>query len=244
MSTYNEQQRALIMKFAIAAVERGYRAFVAERGTFGYFTNESRVVSFQVNFYTIKLSGCYLPSNDGTGWRISDDATEDDIDDALIMGAPEWASKSPTYTTHKQYADFYQKSCKFTEVTALDRIKWLVDELERELFTTDGEDDYYLVVDLITKLANACHEYEGETEDWCYINDCGHATPEGYIVGAHWHGAEWHGGQSCPVYAMISATGQVFNPGMTNGPEPDSSEHSVYEMLEQMAQRNQDKKVG
>ena len=126
------------------------------------------------------------------------------------------------------------------EIDPLKLIRWLTNEIERELFTIHSKGDYISIIYLIIHLAEACHAYEGETEDWLYINEFGHATPDNIIIGAHWHGAEWHGGQHCPVYRMISATGTVFSPGCASGPEPESSEKMVYDALEEMAQKRKD----
>jgi len=51
---------------------------------------------------------------------------------------------------------------------------------------------------------------------------------------------EWHAGQYSTEYAALSAIGQVFQPGMTSGPEPDSCEYTAYEMIgEYFKKKNQ-----
>lgn len=121
--------------------------------------------------------------------------------------------------------------------TEIRRINRLTKTIERALFYRDSTLDYWRTVEAIAILADACHDYDGETEDWLYLNESGMATPDAIIIGAHWHGAEWHGGQSCPVYAMTCATGSVYSPGMESGPQEESSENDVYLALAEMAEK-------
>ena len=53
------------------------------------------------------------------------------------------------------------------------------------------------------------------------------------IVGAYWALTGWHAGQASPEYRALSILGQVFSPGRTDGPEPDSGESTAYELVSQ-----------
>ena len=83
-------------------------------------------------------------------------------------------------------------------------------------------------------LANAVHELPDTDETefiWSSIGEHTECPLGDLIVGAYWALTEWHGGQSSDTYAAMCALGQVFKPGMSGGPEPDSGEESVYEMI-------------
>lgn len=124
---------------------------------------------------------------------------------------------------------------KRTPPTPIEELEKLTVSIDRGLYHIHGGLSYWDLVDKITKLANLIHDYGGETEDWLYLNEFGNASPDAILVGAYWHAVEWHGGQDCPVYAMQCAIGQVFSPGMTDGPEPGSSEEAVWMELSSMA---------
>jgi hypothetical protein len=63
------------------------------------------------------------------------------------------------------------------------------------------------------------------------MGDCLNCTLGDLIAGAYWSLTEWHAGQASRSYAALCALGQVFKPGMTDGPEPDSGEATAYEMV-------------
>ena len=114
----------------------------------------------------------------------------------------------------------------------LKRIERLTMIIDRALFRIDGNLCYDRTIQAITDLANCINDYDGDTEDWIYLNEYGSATPDSIIVGAYWFAVNYHGGQSSIEYAMLSALGYVFSPGMSCGPEDGSSEKYVHEMLE------------
>lgn len=118
--------------------------------------------------------------------------------------------------------------------TTLKEIENLTVIIDHGLNRIHGGLSYWDIVDKITDLANLIHEYGGKTEDWLYLNEF-NLTPDALLVGAYWHAVEWHGGQACPVYAMQCAIGQTSSPGMTEGPEPGSSEEDVRSELSRMA---------
>lgn len=86
-------------------------------------------------------------------------------------------------------------------------------------------------------LADAVHALD-HTDDstefiWSSIGEHTECPLGDLIVGAYWALSEWHGGQSSDTYAALCALGQVFSPGMSDGPEEDSCEYGVYEMINQ-----------
>ena len=91
----------------------------------------------------------------------------------------------------------------------------------------------------LTELANMVHAFDGDTDDLWAIGEhtsCGLAD---MIPAAFWHFSEWHGGQDSPSYAALSALGQVFSPGMSNGPEEETSELDTFNQLAIMATNDQ-----
>lgn len=119
MSMYQEWAAELAQKIK----GQGLRVFLAERGTYGFFTNEegSRVVCFGIDGLRTYFSGNYKtdrPQQAGTGWRITD---EDIGDYRTMLNAypPQWATQDAKwkYTTLEQHLNAYQWSSKYTEVT-------------------------------------------------------------------------------------------------------------------------------
>jgi hypothetical protein len=76
----------------------GFRAFVAERGTYGFFTDAdgTQVISFGVDLGTVTVSGNYKtdrPRETGTGWVI--EKTVGDVPDVKALFdqyPPRWAT--------------------------------------------------------------------------------------------------------------------------------------------------------
>jgi len=53
------------------------------------------------------------------------------------------------------------------------------------------------------------------------------------IAGAFWFYSDYHAGQSSPEYAALSMLSLIYSPSpIASGPEPDSSESTVYAALE------------
>lgn len=119
-------------------------------------------------------------------------------------------------------------------MTEYRNIERLFNVVNRSLFTINGKLDYDRLTDAITRLANVIKDTYTDENVW-YIGEGGETTLDGLIVGAFWHYTEWHGGQNSKGYAALSALGEIFNPGMSSGPETDSSESSTYESLEYLA---------
>jgi hypothetical protein len=101
------------------------------------------------------------------------------------------------------------------------------------IFRTEGP-----VIDFpaaLIALANAVHALDHTDDDtehiWGSVGEHTECPLGDLIVGAYWSLSEWHGGQASDTYAALCALGQVFSPGMSNGPEEDSCEYGVYEMV-------------
>lgn len=121
---------------------------------------------------------------------------------------------------------------------SLERIKQLHRITETNLFLVTGTLDYSRLIDAIALLADQVHDYDDGSDSaeaiW-YLESLHCASIDSILVGAYWHLTEWHAGQSSNTYSALCRIGTVFNPGMTQGPEPESSEFDVYNELERMA---------
>ncbi len=93
----------------------GFRVFIAERGTYGFYTDKegSKVISFQADLGGVSFSGNYRSKQDGTGWRIGENLTE--FANVFVAPVPYWASSNYTITTLEQHLAQYQSSSKYTE---------------------------------------------------------------------------------------------------------------------------------
>ncbi len=101
---------------------KGYRVFIAERGTYGFFTDKegSRIISFQCESGVFSFSGNYKtnnPKSTGTGWRITEDLPYN-YDQLFAACPPYWAIGQATwkYTTLDQHLSVYDKSSKYEEI--------------------------------------------------------------------------------------------------------------------------------
>ena len=118
----SEREKEWIAETAKAIKGAGFRVFLAERGTYGFFTDKdgSRVVSFQLDLLRTTFSGNYTtdtPRQTGTGWRIADN---DSGNYAEMFDAcpPSWAvgSSKWKFTTLEKHTKTYQDSSKYTEL--------------------------------------------------------------------------------------------------------------------------------
>jgi hypothetical protein len=102
--------------------------------------------------------------------------------------------------------------------------------MQSELFRTNGP-----AIDLpqaLETLARAVHDNETDEFTW-NLGEFLECDLGGLIVAAYWSLSEWHAGQSSPEYRALSALGDVFSPGMSSGPEPDSSESEAYDAFDE-----------
>lgn len=117
-------RQSAALAFAKHIKALGFRVFLAERGTYGFFTNDegSRVVSFSFSDGS-SLSGNYGPPSreSGTGWRMTrspeDLRTAEDVRAALAAMPPEFCGKGWRYmTTLEQHLQAYGASSRYYEI--------------------------------------------------------------------------------------------------------------------------------
>ena len=121
MSIYEKEAAQAVVQAIKAA---GFRAFLAESGTYGFYTDAdgSKIISFQCNgIEGPKFSGNYktsAPRQTGTGWRISDDFNASDLDKYFNASPPHWAVSCAKweFTSLADHQATYQASSKYTEV--------------------------------------------------------------------------------------------------------------------------------
>lgn len=121
------------------------------------------------------------------------------------------------------------------EEHAYQRIVRIHGIIERSLFTIDPPLGYKKTMKAIEILAKLVHEFEGENDRLWYIGESGSCTVDSLIVGAYWFFSEYYNGMWSDEYRTQCTLGTVFKPGMTSGPEPDSSEADVYAALEDIS---------
>ena len=108
MSNYEKQ---IATEFAEHSMAKGFIVYMAESGTYGFLTDDTgkRVLSFGIDFGSIKLSGNYKHGSReiGSGWRMertvsAKELTRDQISQYLNAHAPQWALRG--YTGKIEYA--------------------------------------------------------------------------------------------------------------------------------------------
>ena len=122
-------------------------------------------------------------------------------------------------------------------MTDLDKIESLYKQINNSVFTINPTMDYAEITDAIIELCGLITDLPQSKfeQEWFYFGEYTDACLFDFIVGAYWHFTEWHGGQSSPGYAVLSALGRIFSPGVTAGCKPESGEQSVYEQLDLLA---------
>jgi hypothetical protein len=121
--------------------------------------------------------------------------------------------------------------------TNAERIKEMVklhDEIHSTLFLVNPKLSYREVIDKIVELSNMCLHYQGDNDDWLYIGQDDCVSVSDLIPAAYWHLTEWHNGKD--LYDALCQLGKMFNPGMSAGPEDETSEKDAYEELGRMAE--------
>ena len=116
-----QYEKDAIKEITDVLLKQGFRVFLAEKGTYGFYTNKEgdRLVSFQFDLGGINYSGNYKSASSGTGWRIDENSTDFQV--MLDTPAPHWAiGKDPKwhYTNLKEHQDAYQSSSRYTELKA------------------------------------------------------------------------------------------------------------------------------
>jgi len=117
------RDRQMIENTAQEILASGLRVFLAENGTYGFFTNSegSSVVSFEAGLAGVKFSGNYKtsePRKTGTGWSIGENRA--DYAAMLEERAPSWATRGIEWrhTTLKEHLATYGKSSRYRELAA------------------------------------------------------------------------------------------------------------------------------
>ena len=105
--------------------------------------------------------------------------------------------------------------------------------INRNVMQMDGTLDYARVMLSVEKLANLIADTETDETVW-YLGEFD-LDLGSLIAGAFWHFAEHSKGQWSDEYRTYCALSRVFNPGMTSGPEPDTTEFDFYQQLNEMA---------
>jgi len=125
MTIYDKQ---IIGDLASQLHDFGFRVFLAEKGTYGFYTNKegSRVVSFESDLGNVSFGGNYRPLNlhegrlVGTGWRM-ENVSHDKAGfvGALNRNAPVWATQGikVKYETLDDHLKLYGRSSNYTELT-------------------------------------------------------------------------------------------------------------------------------
>lgn len=126
----NSYKVEAVAEIAAAILAAGFRVFVAESGTYGFYTDTEgkTVVSFQFDLGGFKFSGNYKPRQatdgryTGTGWIMGNSyaVTRDGLQTMLDSHAPHWATNGlpvdrASLVTHLRG---YQSSSRFAEVVA------------------------------------------------------------------------------------------------------------------------------
>ena len=115
----NDYKKEAIEALAVEIMAAGFRVFIAERGHYGFYTDEagSCVVSFQYDLGGVSFSGNYRtesPRTTGTGWGLESGT----FANRFNQSAPRWATNgfSWKYTTLAQHLALYQASSRYTEL--------------------------------------------------------------------------------------------------------------------------------
>jgi hypothetical protein len=108
-----------VAKLAQEIKAEGFRVFIAENGTHGFYTDAegSRLTSFQYDLGGFKFFGNYKsnqPLTTGTGWEVLTGSFKD----MFAEHPPQWAARSSkwAFTTLEQYQKTYQASSRFKEL--------------------------------------------------------------------------------------------------------------------------------
>lgn len=109
-----------IIQSEVQAIQKaGFRVFLSKKGNYGFFTDCKRVISFDLDFFTVQFSGNYTPPSKecGTGWRLEEGLTYQQM---LNSYPPPWIKthevKNFRLSSPKDYLKNYQKSSLFKEV--------------------------------------------------------------------------------------------------------------------------------
>jgi|GEM_PF-5470220 len=118
-----EFKRQAIQNLTTSLKEWGLRPFVAESGTYGFYTDREgqSVVCFQIDYTCFKFSGNYVTSEPrvyGTGWCMGEacNVSKQQAYNMLHNGPSFIVSCGYRLKTLEEYLKDYQKSSRFVEV--------------------------------------------------------------------------------------------------------------------------------
>lgn len=118
-----EYEKPMIQELLGIIKEAGFTPYLAERGNYGFYTDQNRVVCFSVDLGRLKFSGNYktnTPISTGNGWGMDIDGeiTPETIKAMIKAEPPMWAVGKAKwkYKTFDQYMAEYQGSSKFATV--------------------------------------------------------------------------------------------------------------------------------
>lgn len=116
------------------------------------------------------------------------------------------------------------------------KIKKIFDIIDRSIFMVNSTLDYKRTVEAIILLANVIKEEETDESIWS-IGEFGNTTLDSLLIGAYWFFSDYYNGMFSDEYKALCAIGKIFSPGMSHGPEKDSSEEYVYQGLKAMFEK-------
>lgn len=125
MKTLTQFERENISALAQDIVDAGYRVFIAQSGTYGFYATKSghRTVSFQAEFSGVKFTGNANIDAGGTGWGLHDEHLVEtgprEYAKFINELPPRWATKGRGYTltTLERHLAIYQSSSRFLEIS-------------------------------------------------------------------------------------------------------------------------------
>ena len=114
-------KKQLVKHFANKLVSFGYTVYIAKSGTYGFYTDGKRCISFGGTWsFSLDISGNYKSTRRGTGWQIAKEVSDIDAIDAknwISENPPRWATKGEKVilTTPEQHLKTYGKTSGYTE---------------------------------------------------------------------------------------------------------------------------------
>ena len=114
-------KKQLVKHFANKLVSFGYTVYIAKSGTYGFYTDGKRCISFGGTWsFSLDISGNYKSSHCGTGWLIEKEVSDFDKSDAekwIDTNPPRWVTNGGKVilTTPEQHLKTYGKTSGYIE---------------------------------------------------------------------------------------------------------------------------------
>jgi len=159
------------------------------------------------------------------------------LGECLTNAKPKYARDSTIMAMRNWLRHSYQPTAIDLSLT---RIKVLFDIINTELCTINAIGDWQVMESLLTEFFDCVHNFllsDDGYELWS-IGEFGEFSLDSFLVGFYWFASHYYAGQTCPIYALLCQCGQIYSPGMSSGPEPDSSEQSAYNALQEYYTEN------